>query len=146
MSKDEKIIVSACLIGEKCRFDGKVKKVLKLANHIKGYQVLAICPEVKGGLSVPRPKAFIDSGTGKDVLEGRAEVINEKGQVVTKNFIIGAQKTLDLALANNVKKAILKSKSPSCGFGMVYNSDKLVKGNGVTAELLIRHGIEVVVI
>jgi len=142
----EKIIVSACLVGQRCRFDGKLKKSPRLADYIKDCQVLAICPEVKGGLSVPRPKAFIDSGTGKDVLEGKAEVINEKGQVVTKNFIIGAQKTLDLALANNVKKAILKSKSPSCGFGRVYNSDRLVKGNGVTAELLLKHGIEVVVI
>jgi uncharacterized protein YbbK (DUF523 family) len=146
MPENEKIIVSACLVGEKCRFDGRAKKISNLADYVDGCQVLAICPEVEGGLCVPRPKAFIDSGTGEDVLEGRAEVINEKGEVVTENFIAGARKTLKLALANDVKKAILKSKSPSCGFGWVYNLDKLVKGNGVTAELLLRHGIRVVVI
>jgi len=139
-------IISACLFGQKCRFDGKSKQLPDLDNYKKDCKLLPVCPEVLGGLGVPRLKAWIKSGTGKDVLEGNAKVINENGEDVTDNFIKGAYKTLDLALANGVRKAILKSRSPSCGVGQVHNVDKLVNGNGVTAELLIENGIEVIVV
>jgi len=139
-------IISACLYGQKCRYDGKSKKLTGLDNYKKDCKLLPVCPEVLGELGVPRPRAWINSGTGKDVLDSNAKVINENGEDVTDSFVKGAFKTLDMAMTNNVKKAILKSKSPSCGVGQVRNADKLVKGNGVTAELLIRNGIEVIVV
>lgn len=144
--KSESIIISACLVGEICRYDGRIKKAPNLDKYIKNYRLIPVCPEVEGGLYVPRPKSWIDSGTGRDVLEGKSRVVNENGRDVTVNFIKGAKITLDLAQTNHVKLAVLKSKSPSCGLGQVYNADRLVKGNGVTAELLLKHGIEVIAV
>lgn len=140
------VIISACLIGLRCRYDGKTKILPNLAEYESIYNLTPVCPEIEGGLLVPRPKSWIENGIGKDVLDGKAIVINENGQDVSLNFINGAKKALELALRKNIKKAILKSKSPSCGCGQVYNNDQLVNGNGVTAELLINHGIEIITV
>lgn len=142
----QKAIISACLIGQKCRYDGICLPVPDLADFKHDYEFIPVCPEVDGGLGVPRSKAWIKSGTGADVLDGKTTIINEDGLDITAQFISGAKHTLAQALRHNAQKAILKSKSPSCGKGQVYNYDKLVEGNGVTAELLIRNGIEVIAI
>lgn len=152
MSKEVKIIVSACLAGEKCRFNGTTKRLARLDDYVGGVRVLAVCPEIEGGFGVPRPRAAIDCGTGRDVLEGKARVVTEQGEDVTAGYIAGARKALDLARKYHVRKAVLKSKSPSCGYGSIYNCDKhtsayrLVKGNGVMAELFLRNGIEVIAV
>ncbi len=146
MSIGEKKIISACLYGQICRFDGKNKKLPNLSDYKKGCCLIPVCPEILGGLPVPRPRARINSGTGKDVLDGKARIVDENGKDVTDYYIDGAKKTLQIAIDNNVKKALFKSKSPSCGFGRVHNAEGLVEGNGVTAELLIRNGIKVVII
>ena len=138
------ILISACLAGINCRWDGKSRMAENLTELKQKYRLLPFCPEVLGGLLVPRQKAWIEQGSGGDVLDGSARVIAENGEDVTKQFIAGAEKTLQLANDNGVKKVILKAKSPSCGYGKIYDGDKLVDGNGVTAELLRRNGIEII--
>ena len=142
----EKVLISACLIGERCRYDGQSSTLPDLDRLKEQYDLIPVCPEVDGGLSVPRPKSWIDNGNGLAVWEGKAIVINEAGINVTGQFKAGAKVALDKAKSLNIKKAILKARSPSCGMGKVYNDSgtTLVDGNGVAAELLIQNGIEVI--
>lgn len=140
---------SPCLCGVKCRYDGQAKTDPSLSERI---DVLfkadgkLLCPEVLGGLPVPREPAEIVGGTGDDVLDGKAKVMTQNGQDVTIAFVQGAQAVLDVCLAKGVTDAYLRIKSPSCGLGDMYDgtfSGRLVPGNGVFAALLIRHGINV---
>jgi len=137
MAKKEVILVSACLLGIKCRYDGKSKpnkKVLKLA---KEKILIPVCPEILGGLPTPREPA---EQKGK-------RVITKSGKDVTKYFKKGAKEVLKIAKILGVKKAILKQKSPSCGCGKIYDgtfSDKIIKGDGVTTKLLKKHKIKVI--
>ncbi|OFI05774.1 hypothetical protein CLOACE_15410 [Clostridium acetireducens DSM 10703] len=138
------ILVSACLCGINCKYNGKNnlnKKILKLLNEGK---VLMICPEQIGGLQTPREPCEIVGGTGADVLKGKSKVLSKSGKDCTKEFIKGAYESLKVAKKCNIKKAILKSKSPSCGYGSIYNGNfngTNINGNGVTAELLSINGI-----
>ncbi|WP_026486162.1 DUF523 domain-containing protein [Caldanaerobius polysaccharolyticus] len=140
------LIVSACLAGLNTRYDGKGcidEKVYKL---IKEGKAIPVCPEQLGGLSTPRCPSEICGGTGCDVLDRRARVITSDGRDVTENFVRGAYEVLKLAKAVRAKKAVLKAKSPSCGWGSVYDgtfTGNLIRGNGVTAELLMREGIDI---
>jgi len=140
-----KALISACLMGQKCRYDGKSKLLANLNEYAARFELIPICPELDGGLPVPRPKAWIERGNGNDVWNGTAKVINEKGNNVTEQFKAGAQIALKLAIENSIKTAILKSKSPSCGAGYIYhsNSNNLVEGNGVTASLLLNNGMDI---
>ncbi|PIU29825.1 DUF523 domain-containing protein [Candidatus Woesearchaeota archaeon CG07_land_8_20_14_0_80_44_23] len=130
-------LCSACLLGIKCRYDGKSKpneKVLSLANK---ETLIPICPEQLGGLPTPREPS---EQRGK-------EIITKSGKNVTKNFENGADEVLKLAKLFNIKEAILKQKSPSCGSGQIYDgtfSKTLIKGDGVTTLLLKRNGIKVI--
>jgi uncharacterized protein YbbK (DUF523 family) len=129
-------LCSACLIGIKCRYDGKNKPNKKVIDLVKKEILIPLCPEQLGGLSTPREQA---EQRGK-------KVFIKSGGDVTKNFKRGAKDVLKLAKLFNVKEAILKQKSPSCGSGKIYDgtfSEKLIKGDGVTAALLKRNGIEV---
>lgn len=132
----EKVLVSACLLGIKVRFDGKSKANEKLIEKLNNYEFIPVCPEVWGGLPTPRvPSEIIND-----------KVINKDGIDVTDNYMRGAIETLELARKFNIKKAILKSKSPSCGKGKIYDGSftgTLVDGNGITTRLLIENGIEV---
>ena len=141
-----KALISACLIGWRCRYDGEILQIPDVSDLTRQYDLVPVCPEVDSGLGIPRSKSWIKHGSGADVLDGNTIVINEKGQDVTSQFISGAKIVLEQAVRCNVKKAIFKSKSPSCGKGLVYNGDELVEGNGVTTELLIRNGINVITI
>lgn len=133
-------------MGIKCRYDGGTKKneaLMKLASEGK---VIPICPEQLGGCPTPRSQSEISGGNGSDVLCGRCRVTTKEGNDVTEHFIKGAEETLKLALSCGVKKAVLKARSPSCGRGQIYDgtfSGVLKDGNGVTAELLSKNGIEV---
>ena len=139
-------IVSACLLGIKTRYDGGCscnEKLLKLAGEGKA---IPVCPEQLAGCPTPRDPCEIAGSDGGDVLDGRCVVISRNGADMTEKFIKGAEETLKIAKVCGVKKAILKARSPSCGTGQIYDgtfSGKTVPGNGVTAELLIRNGIEV---
>ena len=146
--KMKKMLVSACLVGERVRYNGIVKNfeshVLKSWNH-QGW-VVAICPEVAGGLPVPRPSSEISGSDGNQVLTGRQKVVNIKGQDVTKYFLDGAQKALELAGSLGIRLAILKEGSPSCGSGYIHDgsfSGIKKPGKGVTAALLEENGIRV---
>ncbi|URZ00133.1 2-thiouracil desulfurase family protein [Clostridium felsineum] len=145
--KEESIIVSACLLGVNCKYSGENNFSDKVKEICKEKKVIPVCPEQLGGMSTPRNPAEIINGTGKEVLEKNAKVIDNKGRDVTAYFIKGAEETFKIAKLFNCKKAILKAKSPSCGVGEIYNgtfSKTLVKGNGVTAEILKKNGIEII--
>lgn len=132
----EKILVSACLLGQKVRYDGGDSMTDALLLLEERYDLIPMCPEVLGGLPVPRPPA--------EILLGR--VVTEAGRDVTENFREGARLVLDFCLEKGIRKAVLKSKSPSCGKGRIYDGSftrTLADGDGVTAELLQRNGIEV---
>ena len=100
-----------------------------------------------GGCATPRLPAEIQAGEGKDVLEGRAKVVRKDSADVSREFVKGAEEVLKIAKLMNIDMAILKARSPSCGKGNIYDgafSGSLKKGNGVTAELLERHGVKVI--
>lgn len=146
-----KILISACLLGHKVRYDGKdsLQTHARLQNWLNAGKVISICPEMAGGLPTPRPAAEIQAGkTGADVLDKdkAAKIINVEGQDVTANFIVGAHKALELAQKYNIRVAILKARSPSCGSTQIYNgsfSQTLIAGMGVTGALLKQHEIQV---
>ena len=140
------ILVSSCLCGEKCKYNGNDNLNPEVVAYLKQKEVLQVCPEVLGGLSTPRTPAEIVGGSAIDVIEGNARVMTKEGDDVTKAFIEGALKVVEIAKQFNVQEAILKSKSPSCGKGEIYDGSfnhNLIVGNGITAEMLLREGIKV---
>ena len=134
MDERKAILVSACLLGEPCRFDGKSKPCHKVAELEAFYRFIPICPECMGGMETPR----CPSERCGD------RVINRLGEDVTAYFVRGAERALALAQENGCRMAILKERSPSCGCGEIYDgtfTGTLINGNGVAAELLLKHGI-----
>lgn len=132
----EKILISACLIGDKTRYDGHSNYSPRTKELLEKYELVPFCPEVEGGLKTPR----IPSERKKD------RVINEQGKDVTKHFIQGAELALNICKYLDIKIAILKDGSPSCGTHEIYDgsfSHKKIKGKGVTAEYLEKNGIKV---
>ena len=130
------ILVSACLLGERCRYDGKSKPCNAVLALRDKYRLVPICPEVMGGLPTPRVPSEISGD----------RVMMKNGRDVTQNYQNGAQKALALARENGCTVAVLKERSPSCGKGLVYDgsfSGTLVSGNGICAALLLKNGIRV---
>ncbi|MEN8222462.1 MAG: DUF523 domain-containing protein [Acidobacteriota bacterium] len=131
------IICSACLLGIKCRYDGKSvpdEKVVKISSE---KILIPVCPEQMGGLPTPRASSEIIG----------ERVINKVGEDVTEYFEKGAEEALKLAKIFECKEAILKQRSPSCGSGRIYDgtfSGKVIKGDGITAKLLKENGIKVI--
>lgn len=144
-----KILISACLLGHAVRYDGKGKPLAHPAieRWREEGRLVTICPEMAGGMAVPRPPAEIENGaSGLDVLEGRARVIEITGGDVTSQFIDGAQKALAFAKDHGCAYALLIDGSPSCGSMAIYDgsfSGRKQAGNGVTAALLAQAGIAV---
>lgn len=133
----EKIIVSACLLGENCRYDGKDNRMETLLVYLKDKDVIPICPEVWGGLPTPRIPSEIKGN----------QVVNALGEDVSEAFYKGACRALETAQKYHVKTAILKSKSPSCGLGKIYDgtfSRTLIDGHGVCVQMLLNAGIHVI--
>ncbi|MGK5638536.1 DUF523 domain-containing protein [Streptomyces sp. URMC 126] len=142
----EPILVSACLRGIPCRFDGRDKAAPEVAEALAGRTVVAFCPEVAGGLATPRRPAESVGGDGHDVLDGTARVVEDTGRDVTAEFVAGAWRALAAARRAGCSEALLMPRSPSCGRGAVYDGSfggRLVPGDGVTAALLQRNGIAV---
>lgn len=140
------VLVSACLAGRACRFDGTGAYQDEVARLVSEGRAVLVCPEVDGGLGTPRPAAEIQGGDGSDVLAGRARIVTAEGIDVTDGYLKGARRALEVARAAGARTAILKSRSPSCGKGAVYDgtfSRTLSPGDGVTAALLRSEGIEV---
>lgn len=139
------ILVSACLLGENVKYNGGNNLCEMLANHPARRKMLPVCPEVLGGLAVPREKAEIQ-GYYLDLYNKQATVKTISGQDVTKNFTDGAAKAMIKALQHRVKAAILKDGSPSCGADYIYDgsfSGRKIEGQGAFASLLDEHGITV---
>jgi uncharacterized protein YbbK (DUF523 family) len=137
-------IVSACLIGCKCRYDSRSSLHPEVENLVQNRQAVPVCPEQFGGLPTPRYPAEIVGGDGFDVLDGNAKVIDSHGSDVTHQFIDGAYRALNVAQTIGATTALLKKNSPSCGSNLIYDGSftgKLKKGVGVTAALLIRNGL-----
>lgn len=131
-----KILISRCLLGCPCRYDGKDNLIDDIKEKLKDHVLVDICPEVDGGMTIPRPPSEISN----------SRVVNIKGEDVTTYFEKGAEIALKKAQDNEIKIAILKSKSPSCGHGKIYDgtfSKKLIRGNGICADLLEKNGIKI---
>lgn len=141
------IIVSACLLGENCKYSGGNNKSENVIKYLEDKEYILVCPEQLGGLSTPRnPSEIITYGNkdGNDVLSGCTKVLSNKGIDVTKNFIQGAEETLKIAKEHNAKTAILKAGSPSCGYKKIYDGTFLgnkIQGMGVTAAVLNKENI-----
>lgn len=141
-------LISACLLGIKCTWDGTDKyrneRVIQpLMNEI----LIPVCPEQLGGLKTPRPPQEIQGGSGEGVLDGKCKVKNINGEDVTQQFIRGAEETLRIAKLLKATQFIGKSRSPSCGCGQIYDgtfSNRPIDGDGVTTALLRRNGIKVI--
>jgi uncharacterized protein YbbK (DUF523 family) len=146
--KMNKVLVSACLIGENVRFNERVKiyENSRLEDWKLQGRLVPFCPEVSGGLPVPRPCSEISGPDGRRVLHGDARVMNIKGKDVTQYFLTGAQKALELARLHNIKLAVLKDGSPSCGSTYIYDgsfSGIKKPGKGITTVLLEENSIRV---
>ncbi len=131
------ILVSACLTGLNCKYNGKNNLNKKVERLLDKHTVISVCPEQLGGLPTPRPAAEISNG----------KVINKCGDDVTREFNIGAEKTLEIARKYNCNIAVFKANSPSCGCGFVYDgtfSGNLVSGDGICTRLLKENGIRVI--
>ncbi len=137
MQNQKKILCSACLLGVKCRYDSQSKPKEKVLELAKKEILIPICPEQLGGLPTPREAA-----------ERRGEkVISKSGQDVTKNFQQGAKEVLRLVKLFDIREAILKQRSPSCGSGQIYDgtfSKTVIKGDGVATALLKQNGVKVI--
>ncbi|RAL22356.1 DUF523 domain-containing protein [Lujinxingia litoralis] len=147
-----KVLVSACLLGREVRYDGKDSPVKSasglqwLAAMHRAQRLVAVCPEVGGGLSVPRPPAELVGGDGLAFWRGQARVISVEGLDVSAEFERGACLALELARRHQVCAAVLKARSPSCGGASVYDGSfegRLIPGQGVTAALLRWAGVAV---
>lgn len=143
----QKILVSACLLGERVRYDGgDCRQSGLLAQWQRQGRLISICPEVAGGLPTPRPPAEIVSGCANSILCGDGCVQRQNGDDVTDAFVDGAERALALCMKQQISFAILKEGSPSCGVSRVNDggfSGIKIDGEGVTARLLRRHGIAV---
>lgn len=132
-----KVLVSACLLGENCKYSGGNNYNEKIAEFVKGKEVIPVCPEVAGGLPTPRTPAEIVNGvvTAKD------------GKVVDKEFRLGARRIIESIDPKEIEFAILQARSPSCGSKQVYDgtfSGKLIEGQGVFAKALCDLGVKVI--
>lgn len=133
----EKILISACLVGDKVKYDGRSNYNEKVKLLLEKYELVPFCPEVEGGLTTPRKPS--------ERVKDRVKM--EGGKDVTKNFQNGAELALNICLYLGIKIAVLKENSPSCGVNKIYDGSffhKLIDGQGITAELLKRKGIKVI--
>ena len=132
-----RVLVSSCLLGINSRYDGSEQVDENILEVKDSYCLIPVCPEQLGGLETPRPPCEISEG----------KVINKDGRDVTLEFKKGAEETLKIAKMFSCEYAILKERSPSCGYGKIYDgtfSSKLIEGNGITADLLSKNGIKVI--
>lgn len=132
-----KILVSACLLGENCKYNGGNNYDENLMKVIQGHEIIPICPEVMGGLTTPRIPAEIVDG----------KVMTNSGECVDKEFRKGASLALDIAADNKPDLIILQSRSPSCGVNEIYDgtfTGKKIKGSGIFAELLTKNGYKII--
>lgn len=142
----KRILVSACLVGESCAYDGKARTCPRVTDLCERFGFVPVCPEMAGGMASPRETHEITGGDGNSVLDGRSRVLSSSGKDVTEQFIAGAKIALEKASKSHIKAAVMKSRSPSCGKYKIYSGEfngTLRDGSGVTSALLKRHNIKV---
>lgn len=140
------MIVSACLVGVNCKYNGENNDNDKVREYLKDKKYIIVCPEQLGGLTTPRKPSEINRLDEKEVFSRNSKVINCEGEDVTENFIKGAEESLKIAKMFNCKKALLKEGSPSCGCNLIYDgtfTGKKISGMGVTATLFKENNIAV---
>lgn len=133
----EKILISACLVGDKTRYDGKSNYNPKIRDLLYKYELVPFCPEVEGGLKIPRNVSEIKE----------EKVFDINGKEVTKYFVRGAEAALNICKYLQIKVAVLKENSPSCGTHNIYDGNfqnKKIRGKGITAKLLENNGVKVI--
>lgn len=142
----ELVLVSACLAGARCRYDGRSKPDRTILEGVAEGWAIPACAEQLGGMSTPRPPAEIAGEDGHDVLNGSAKVLTIDGDDVTQEFVDGARVVADLVERCGITRAILQARSPSCGCGTIYDgthSGTLVAGDGVLGAMLKERGIQI---
>lgn len=139
----EVILVSACLVGVACRYNGASKKDESVMAWLTGKTFVPICPESLSGLPIPREPADFDQGDGNTVKNGKTRILLRNGADVTREFLRGATEALKIARLVGADSALLKDRSPSCGVHQVYNAGRLVPGAGLFTALLLQEGIVV---
>ena len=135
------VLVSACLLGVRCRYDGCDKRNEGLIAKLKGASALPVCPEELGGLSTPRPPAQFVAGDGRAVLAGRARLVNAQGDDVTEQYLRGAREVVALAEKLGIREGYLKDFSPACGLTQVTVDGERAEGRGVCAAALTEAGL-----
>lgn len=136
------IIISSCLCGINCKYNGENNFNKKLLEMVNNGEATPVCPEQLGGLKTPRVPAEITKDEN-----GNIKVITKDGKDVTEEYNLGAKRALEIAKILGAKKAIMQRRSPSCGYKKIYDgsfSKNLVDGNGITVDLFLKNGIEVV--
>ncbi len=131
------ILVSACLMGENCKYSGGNNASPQLIAYLQDKEYVMVCPEQLGGLPTPR--------LSSEIVNGR--VMNTAGEDVHEAFLKGAEKTLEIAVKHQCELCILQDRSPSCGVGRVYDGTfqkRLIEGDGITAQRLKEHGFKVI--
>lgn len=147
MEQKEKILASACLLGEQVRYDSQILRITdqRIFQWAREKRFVPICPECMSGLLVPREPCEIEAGkTAEDVLNGTARILTKSGKDCTEDFLFGAQAAVGMAKWNKVRIALLKQGSPSCGTKQVHDgtfSGQMTPGTGLLAVLLKREGI-----
>lgn len=142
------IVVSSCLLGVNCKYNGKNNKNDKLLKFLDGKTFVGVCPESFGGLKAPRDPSEIEPGySGEDVIHGKVKVLSKSGLDVTEEFVKGARLALIRALESEAVLAIFKESSPSCGVNKIYDGkfqNNKLKGEGVAASLFKENNIKVI--
>jgi len=144
MRRKPAFMVSACLLGVCCRYDGRHSLCPGLADLTRNYHFIPFCPEQLGGLPTPRPPSVIQGGDGRNLLEGTGMVIDDRGNDVSEAFKRGAQESLKLAEMAKARVAIMKDRSPSCGILTPYCDTPSGTGIGVTAALFESNRIRII--
>ena len=140
----EPVLVSACLMGRACRYDGGHCQDAELpaALAAEGLRAVPFCPEEHGGLGTPRPAAWIGEQSAAAVVDGQASMLTKAGREVTAQFLAGAEGALQLCREEGIQRAFLKERSPSCGVAQTRVAGELTAGPGLTTEILRRAGIQ----
>jgi len=140
--KQPPIIVSACLVGKRCRYNGEDRTHAGVTRFLRGKNYVAVCPEMLAGWGVPRPPVEFHGGGARSVVERKAGIIDERGRDRTTSLLKGVAKAVRRAVVLEAREAILKEKSPSCGVGQVYRDGRLRRGEGVFTYWLRRYGVK----
>lgn len=136
-------LISACLLGEHCRYNGEHRRHPGVIRFLRRKRYLAVCPEMLAGWGSPRPPVQFHGGGAPEVAQGKAVVQDTLGRDRTRSLVRGIARAVRKALVFEVREAILKEKSPSCGVKRVYRDGKLVRGEGVFTHCLREQGVKV---